>query len=194
MKSRRSHGPKTNPALKTSNADARADFMDKTLESALVLVLTKLLAGWGLAYYWSIPMLSRVRWGFVPFVGLETTTNQFRQLVAASTITVIAISAIWALSHSRLTTWARPGKAWGALTALPMAGLLVAFERLRVVEATPLLANFWFVQLLTITAASAALFLASVPKRVAPVVPRSRVATGLLAPGSVSGSTRAGST
>ena len=74
--------------------------VDKVLQSALLLVLVKLLTGWAIVAAWSVPMEGRFVWGFVPYVGLATSAAQFRTVAAWSTALTAAIAILWLIAHA----------------------------------------------------------------------------------------------
>lgn len=133
--------------------------VDKITQTALILVLLKLLAGWTTVYFWNIPMNSRWIWGFVPYVGLGATDVQYRTVAAWSSSAVTGFAVIWTLWHFWFRHRYHPARVWSAASALPMTALMALFEWMRLHSADHVLPTNWMLQILLMIAVATVLFL-----------------------------------
>lgn len=133
--------------------------VDKISQTALVLVLTKLVSAWIVIAFWGVELQSRLLWGFVPYAGLQTSGAQFRTVAAWSTAIAAVAAVVWTAVHFIRRHRAHPARAWGAAAAIPMAGLLTFFEWMRRFDADHLIPTSWLVRITIFLAVAAVLFL-----------------------------------
>lgn len=131
-------------------------FLDKTTQSAFVIVFSKLIAAWVCIAVWSVPVQSRWLWGFIPYAGIRTTGQQFREMAAWSTASMAGTAVLWAALHL-LRNRTLDGRLWGACAALPMAALAALFEWWRRIDASHLLPGYWLMWILLVVTAMSVL-------------------------------------
>lgn len=135
------------------------DLVDKMTQTALLLVVAKLVAAWGIVALWGVEMHSRMLWGFIPYAGLQTSAAQFRTVAAWSTGIVALIAVAWTIAHFARRRHHHPVRAWAAAAAIPMSALLTVLEWYRRFDADHLIPTSWLVRILLFLGVAAVLFL-----------------------------------
>lgn len=124
--------------------------VDKVAQTAVLLLVVKVVAAWGFVAMQNIEVKSRFAWGAVPYVGLRSSVPEFRNVVSWSTLAVVFFTVIWAgahaVAHRRYGLWQR----WAASSGLLMAAALTILEWQRTVGAQRLLETSMLVRILLV--------------------------------------------
>jgi hypothetical protein len=135
------------------------DLVDKVSQTALLLVIAKLVTAWAIVALWGVEIRSRMLWGFIPYAGLQTSAAQFRTVAGWSTAIVALIAVVWATVHFARRKHHHPVRAWAAAAAIPMSALLTLLEWYRRFDADHLIPTSWMVRILLFLGVAAVLFL-----------------------------------
>ncbi len=135
------------------------ELVDKISQTALLLVIAKLVAAWGIVALWGVEMRSRLIFGFIPYAGLQTSAAQFRTVAAWSTAIVALIAVAWVVAHFARRKHHHPMRVWAAAAAIPMSALLTFLEWYRRFDADHLIPTSWLVRILLFLGVAAVLFL-----------------------------------
>ena len=135
------------------------DLVDKISQTALLLVIAKLVTAWAIVALWGVEIRSRMLWGFIPYAGLQTSAAQFRTVAAWSTAIVALIAVVWATVHFARRKHHHVVRVWAAAAAIPMSALLTFLEWYRRFDADHLIPTSWMVRILLFLGVAAVLFL-----------------------------------